>query len=267
MFLSLFLSLFISCLAFGDNFTPPDQKIVGAEKAISLGELGVISVSKPADTPMLAKVTYQWKLFDANQDSKSFMVDADGKMFFGTGLVKKKLLVVCSVTYQFEEYVAGPDGKPTNVLKQYVVKNVILTSPITIGDDTPGPGPNPVPPNPQVVLPDGKYKVSQKVYTLASKVPDNSRVSGAKILADSYDSIASAISAGTITTIQDILTKTTEKNTTSLAAGNVNKVEWTPFFSELQNIVFDLYQNETLKTKDDFAQCWKEISLAFKAVK
>jgi len=69
---SLIIFLAFSLNVFAEKFVIPDQKIVGAETPIPLGELVDLSVSPIKSPPQyLVETTYTWKVLDGYTEKKS----------------------------------------------------------------------------------------------------------------------------------------------------------------------------------------------------
>jgi hypothetical protein len=260
----LFLLLF-SQYSFGQFQPPPttDQKILGAENPIPLGELVDLSLSPLPKLEHLAGSSYTWLVLDSDGTEKKFRPYENG-IFFGAGVHPKKMKVLCAVSYLF---ILKKDEK-----QEAVVKTFFLTATVVIGDPPPtppgpGPGPTPpVPPGPTPPLPDGKFGLAKKVYELGARVPAADRKAGSA-LASAYRGISAAIAAGTIKTPEDSLQKVKEANNAALQRIGVGKEGWIPFFTELQTIVFDLYASRKLNSVGDFAEAFNEIANGLEYIK
>lgn len=124
----------------------------------------------------------------------------------------------------------------------------------------PEPPPGPVPPP----LPDGKYQLANASVTWSlAFVPVQDR-SVAKLLANSFRSMASAIGAGTMRDPQTILTQTREANNLALA-GHVDG--WKPWGTKLSETLAKLNAEGKLVTPEDYATAWNEIATGLEAVK
>jgi hypothetical protein len=140
-----FLTLLLLALPAWATPQVPEQKIVGAEAPLPLGDMADLSVTPPGDVPGLLGTTYEWKLFDlvVGKDglvepvAKKFKSDHKGGIFFGTGIAPKRMLAVVAVTHLFE---ADKDGKKT-----VIAKTVELWAKVTVGSDSPAPPPAPTP--------------------------------------------------------------------------------------------------------------------------
>ena len=242
---------------FGADFIVPQQKIVGAETPIPLGELVDLSVSPIKDPPKhFVSYSLAWKVFDGDKE-KRVREYQDG-IFFGAGVVNKKMTALVAITYL---YVV----KESDKISEVGTKTVLLSTPVVIGADTPEPGPDPTPVDPEPTFPESRYNLNSKAYKAAmSKVTSQARKSGAKNIAKSFESIASAVSAGALNQVDDILKKTTEAN--RAAVGNY-RADWEPFFKYMQDVLYTLYEEKQMVNANDFAEAWREVATGLKSVK
>jgi hypothetical protein len=245
--------LFVSS-AFATDFVIPSQKIVGAESAVPLGDLVDLTISPIKDPPKhFISYSVAWKVFDGDRE-KRVREYQDG-IFFGAGVVAKRMTALVAITYLY----AVKEGDKTT---EITTKTVIISSPVIIGED-PGPSPDPVAPEPS--LPEAKYSLNKKAYSLAmSKVPASIRKGSATAVAKSFESMASAVAAGAIMEVDDLLKKTAESNR---AAVGVNKAAWEPFFKEMQDVLYSLYESKQMVTASDFAEAWREVAEGLKSIK
>jgi hypothetical protein len=251
---SILATILISSSSLATDFVVPQQKIVGAEAPVPLGELVDLSVS-PIKEPPKHFVSYSiaWKVFDGDKE-KRVREYQDG-IFFGAGVVPKRMTALVAVTYL---YVVKEGDKAIEV----ATKTVIISSPVIIGED-PGPSPDPVAPEPS--FPEARYNLNKKGYSLAmSKVPAAIRKGSATAVAKSFESMASAVAAGAIMEVDDLLKKTTESNRAAVGA---NKAAWEPFFKEMQDTLYSLYESKQMVTASDFAEAWREVATGLKAIK
>jgi hypothetical protein len=251
---SILATILISSSSLATDFVVPQQKIVGAEAPVPLGELVDLSVSPIKDPPKhFVSYSIAWKVFDGDKE-KRVREYQDG-IFFGAGVVPKKMTALVAVTYL---YVVKEGDKAIEV----ATKTVIISSPVIIGED-PGPSPDPVAPEPS--FPEARYNLNKKAYSLAmSKVPAAIRKGSATAVAKSFESMASAVAAGAIMEVDDLLKKTTESNRVAVGA---NKAAWEPFFKEMQDTLYSLYESKQMVTASDFAEAWREVATGLKAIK
>lgn len=239
------------------DFVVPQQKIVGAEAPIPLGELVDLSISKISDPPKhFVSYSVAWKVFDGDKE-KRVREYQDG-IFFGAGIVPKKMTALVAVTYLYAV-------KDADKITEVATKTVIISTPVTIGDgNDPEPVvPNPVDPDPS--FPETRYNLHKKAYSLAmTKVPAAARKAGAQNIAKSFESIASAVAAGAINEVDDILKKTTEANRSAVGT---YRADWEPFFKQMQDILYTLYEDKQMVNVNDFAEAWREVASGLKSVK
>jgi hypothetical protein len=251
---SLLAAILISSSSLATDFVVPQQKIVGAEAPVPLGELVDLTVSPIKDSPKhFVSYSIAWKVFDGDKE-KRVREYQDG-IFFGAGVVPKRMTALVAITYL---YVVKEGDKAAEI----ATKTVIISSPVIIGED-PGPTPDPVAPEPS--FPEARYNLNKKAYSLAmSKVPAAIRKGSATAVAKSFESIASAVAAGAIMEVDDLLKKTTESNRAAVGA---NKAAWEPFFKEMQDTLYSLYESKQMVTASDFAEAWREVATGLKAIK
>jgi len=238
----------------GADFVVPQQKIVGAESPVPLGELVDLTVSPIKDPPKhFVSCSIAWKVFDGDKE-KRVREYQDG-IFFGAGVVPKRMTALAAITYL---YVVKEGDKTIEI----TTKTVIISSLVTIGEDL-DPAPDPAAPEPS--FPESRYNLHKKAYSLAmSKVPAATRKGSAAAVAKSFESMASAVAAGAIKEVDDLLKKTAESNRAAVGA---NKVAWEPFFKEMQDTLYSLYEDKQMVTATDFAEAWREVASGLKSVK
>ena len=249
--------IFCANSLFAADFVIPQQKIIGAEAPIPLGELVDLSISPIKDPPKhFVSYSLAWKVFDGDKE-KRVREYQDG-IFFGAGVVNKKMTALVAVTYLFVV-------KESDKVLDVGTKTVILSTPVLIGADEPSPTPGPDPVEPEPSFPESRYNLNSKAYKAAmSKVPSQARKTGAKNIAKSFESIASAVSAGALDQVDDILKKTTEAN--RAAVGNY-RADWEPFFKYMQDVLYTLYEEKQMVNVNDFAEAWREVATGLKSVK
>lgn len=260
---SVVLTLFVFANVFAQDL--PVQKIVGAEEVIELGELVVLSLSPIEKAPVgYVKHVVDWKVFDYDQNTKpslfgkqkSFRAMPDGSIFFGAGVVKKKLTVFASVAYL---YVSDK--------KEASVKTVLLTAIVDIGGGS-EPEPDPDPPAPEPTFPDGKYQLSAFSYKLAHKhVPAHAKKAAGEIV-QSHRGIMARVASGTLgPKLDEILVATTESNNKALSKAGVSYYDWEMFFVALQDRLYDLYKQKAIVNKDDIVKALDEVAIGLEKVK
>jgi len=246
--------MLISSSSLATDFVVPQQKIVGAESPVPLGELVDLTVSPIKDPPKhFVSCSIAWKVFDGDKE-KRVREYQDG-IFFGAGVVPKRMTALVAITYL---YVVKEGDKTSEI----VTKTVIISSPVIIGED---PGPDPEPSAPEPTFPEARYNLQKKAYSLAiNKVPAAIRKGSATAVAKSFESMASAVAAGAIKEVDELLKKTAESNRAAVGA---NKTAWEPFFKEMQETLYSLYESKQMVTATDFAEAWREVAAGLKSVK
>jgi hypothetical protein len=250
------LTCFILCInsTFAADFVVPQQRIIGAEAPIPLGELVDLTISPIKDPPKhFTSYSVAWKIFDGDKE-KRVREYQDG-IFFGAGVVPKKMTALVAVTYLFTV-------KEADRITEVATKTVLLSSPVIIGDTL---DPEPTPVTPEPTFPESRYNLGSKTYKAAmAKVPASARKSGAAGIAKSFESIASAVAAGALTQVDDVLKKTTEAN--RVAVGD-KRADWEPFFKYMQDVLYTLYEEKQMVNSSDFAEAWREVAAGLKAIK
>ncbi len=268
---ALALALFFSAQAFAAEFVVPKQAIVISDgndvilpgKTVPLGEMVDISVTKPVEAiPNLQTTSYEWKVVEQGKERKFKQGNGASNIWYAAGIRPKKQQVYCVISYLY--VVREKIDDPTSRILEVAVRTQFLYVEVSVGDGEPEPI-TPVGP----ALPDGKYKLGKTAYDLVLKKVASSpdRVKAAKALATSFKGIASSISAGALKDPKDILAKTTSSNQTALANIGVDKLAWDPFFTDLKEAIYDLYEKDNIATAGDFAAAWNEIAAGLDSIK
>ena len=254
LLISILAAVLINSGLLATDFVVPQQKIVGAEAPVPLGELVDLTVSPIKDPPKhFVSCSIAWKVFDGDKE-KRVREYQDG-IFFGAGVVPKRMTALAAITYL---YVVKEGDKTTEIS----TKTVIISSPVIIGEDL---GPDPEPSAPEPSFPEARYNLQKKAYSLAtSKVPAAIRKGSAAAVAKSFESMASAVAAGAVKEVDELLKKTAESNRAAVGA---NKAAWEPFFKEMQDTLYSLYESKQMLTATDFAEAWREVAAGLKSVK
>lgn len=256
--------LLLASLGQGSELVVPEQKILGAEKPIPYGELVILSVSPPEKAEHLASTSYTWKVFQGAAE-KRFAVDAEGRVFFGSGTGKEgtstSYLAVVAVTHV---YLVREGGQT----KQVQARTRILTAQVTVGDPQ---SPRP-PPRPADAAEEKEPSFSGDTLGLAlftwktvtAKVPAAGRKAVAARLADAFARTAADIKAGKLTDGSAILQRARQDNTAALG----KDVEgWLPFLEALMDRLFSLYEGKKLDRPQDYLQAWAEIEAGLREVR
>ena len=255
---SLFFLLVFCNFTFAENFIIPEQKIVGAEIPIPLGELVDLSISPIQSAPkFLVSTTYAWKVFDGYTEKR--IRNYENGVFFGSGIQAKRLKVIVSITHL---YVVKDNEK----LLEAATRTNFISTDVFIGEQEPD---TPSEPEVEPEFGESKYQLSKFIYDNVKllKISKSDKVKQSAAIATSFDSMAAAIAAGTIATLEDILKKTAESNKLALTKSGGDRTKWEPLFTEIQEKLFDLYKTNKMQTKEDFAIAWREISSGLKLIK
>jgi hypothetical protein len=192
----------------------------------------------------LVSTTYAWKVFDGYTEKR--IRNYENGVFFGSGIQAKKLKVIVSITHL---YIVKENEK----LLEAATRTNFISTDVFIGEEEPS---TPVEPEVEPEFGESKYGLSKFIYDKQSTA-----------IATSFDSMAAAIAAGTIATLEDILKKTAESNKFALTKSGGDRTKWEPLFTEIQEKLFDLYKTSKMQTKEDFAIAWREISSGLKLIK
>jgi hypothetical protein len=250
------------------NFATPTQNI-DATATVDPGELVSVKAGAITNVPQyLVGVTYRWQVYTNGKLHKNIQVMPDGTgIFFGSGIKPgKKFNVILSASYL---YIVTDAKDNTKVLSVGQRANLLSAEITVTGTPEPGPGPNPNPnPNPTPDIPAGKYGLAKIVYDLSTANVTTDRAKGAQALAKSFRGISSAVSAGTIKTVSDLLRQTKQANTAALSDAHItNTAQWDQFFARLQPVIYDMYNSNRLPNYVEFGVAWNEIAVGLEAVR
>jgi hypothetical protein len=128
---------------------------------------------------------------------------------------------------------------------------------------------NPRPPGPGPDFPPGRFGLAEKAFNWTVKVnlPEDQKAKSAQALAASFSTVASQISARTLTNGVKILEETKNSNDVALKSVNVQNTDWKLWSDEFKKYTFNLYKTSKLKSPTDFADAWREIAAGLNQVK
>lgn len=247
------------------DYEIPKQKIVGGESVVPLGEIVNLNVSsvdmKPKDW---VNQSVNWKVLDG-QVAKAVIDLGDKGIFFGTGTVSKKVLVIAAIT---NLYIKKDDkGNVSDVS----TRTVFVTTVVTLGA---APGPDPMPPDPPKPgptptpsFPDGKFKLSNVAYQLAKNVKSSNLVREAGALATAMDGVSSSVRAGTLKDLSQILRQVQSSNRSALMEVNADLSAWNPMFLALQDVLYNFHKNGKINVGSDMADALDEIVIGLRGVR
>lgn len=253
------------------KYDVPVQKIEGGEKAIEIGEPVTLTLSKITQLPKdYVSYSVEWKVFDGGFEKKFYKNNCGDSIYFGSGTTKRKIIVFASVSYLY----VTKDG---DKFVEAGVKSQFLTVIVDIGKDDSNvvpvpPGPNPNPPVPEPTFNDGQFKLAAKAYKLANDKVLGDKKSAALELSKVFSNKAAKLSGlnpGVMSAddIKKFLTETAADNKAALLAIKVDTDVWDSFGNALQEEIYGLYSSDKLKTGNDFATAWREISEGLSKVK
>ena len=152
----------------------------------------------------------------------------------------------------------------------YKVVTIEGTAPTPPKPDPVNPNPpNPVPPNPDPVNPNpippepGTLGYSKIAFDTA--LPLKVSQSTAKSLANNYQAVSSAIRAGGIVDVSKAFEDVARRNAETMASAS-DKAKWESWFSTLESQIEKDWDSNKIKSRDDVAQVFKEISVGLNAL-
>jgi len=202
--------------------------VIEAPAQIAVGQLATLDVSKSQAT------SFSWKVVP---ETKNFRVIDNGRQAVFSGTAGEYLFIVAAAL-----------GDTVDV----------KTHKITIGDGGPSPGPDPGPdpdpnPNPD---PNPSNELALKVAEWAAAVQSPTPRDDAMKLGQSFQSVASTISAGVLTETSAILAAT--KNSNQVALGN-HSAAWASFMQSLNAELKTLASAGQLPDAEAHAMAWRSI--------
>ena len=132
----------------------------------------------------------------------------------------------------------------------------------------PGPGPNPNPPPAPEPLPDGTYKLAQFAHDATLGLPADAKHIAAKF-AVTFDSVASQIAAGTISSVTaaNSLVRTTNEAILKADPNTSVIASWQKIWSPAMNGKLSALNTAGMKSLADHATAYREIAIGLRAVK
>lgn len=262
------------------------QVTISAPSQVDVGDMIVVSadLDKTKYPDGLQQVKFQWTVLEDGRLKPNTIVWPDGsRIFFAAGMRPKVYTVILDVDALF--------ATPQTVAGATVLANAEIDSPplsvtsIQVGDPTPvpvpvPPTPTPVPPVPvpptptptpvPVVLPDGKYKLSQFAYDAVNTsvgLTQAERVSIAGAYATGFDATSAKIAAlSTMGTVEAIMADLKAGNDAALKLTGIASTKYASIKTAISDKIYSLSSTGSVVTIDDFATAFREISLGLKAV-
>lgn len=248
-----------------DDVVVPKQTINGLEKVVK-GEVVVLSLS-PFDDAKVTSHSQEWRVYDivVKEDviklveksvTKFTSEDGSKAIFFGSGIEDKTMFVQVAVTYLYVT-------KEADKISKVVTKTVILSGELKIGDGVKPPGP--IVPDPDV--PEGKFGLTKFVHTSINENMKSGKLVASSAVAQVYDGIVTRIRAKTLTDPEKILEETGSLVGKALKDLTYDKPGWSKASTAVQDKLYELYTDGTLKTADNYADALKALSDGLKLVK
>lgn len=194
-----------------------------------------------------------WKILKNNQEVV-FKNISDNNIIFPVGVEKSNIQVLFHGSY------IDPSTKKIKT-SGFIIKNV------TVGGQVPTPPepPKPEPDNP--IIPDGKYKISQTVYTTAVALVQSSKLpESAGALSKSYQSVADNITKKEYASLKDAYADLKIKNAEAIKGVKGNIDDWQAWDDAIRKIVSNLHNTKKLNLIDH-ADILSEISVGLSYIK
>jgi hypothetical protein len=312
----LTIILFFPAYAFGQ--VKPDIKVDAPQK-VDRDEGYVqlfVLVENQDDLPAKAKLNHVWVILEDGVERKRTPTFEGGTTVLIPTRRTKVITYKVQTSYEYEIRktlkVKDKDGKDLPDAKVYVGESTTPSKDVLVGIKTvkseelsgeihidggvpptppnPGPSPNPTPPNPEPdpvppqpepgpTFPDGKFGLSQIVYTMAmSRVSPTGRTK-APALADSYEQMAKRIAtsqtklAAGVPLLPTDLKLDESSIQKELRSSNANAVgalasEWQQWDEGYKDVIYGLYEKNVFSTTpEDFKTAFQEIALGLRQVK
>jgi hypothetical protein len=202
--------------------------VITAPKEVKLGKLVVLDVSESTGNK------FKWMVVPETED---FLVIDDGRRaVFSSGVPGEYMFIVACAA-----------GDSVDV-KRHIVRILSISPPPPIDPIDPV-----SPPNPTRIM----SELGKKVTSWCVKVQSPTRSAEARQLADGFESVASQIDAGILTSAYEIIQSTTDAHKGAL--GDRLQV-WIPFLRGLQAELEQRADNRTLVSPAQHSVAWKEIA-------
>lgn len=201
--------------------------VITAPKEVKLGKLVVLDVSESTGNK------FKWMVVPETED---FLVIDDGRRaVFSSGVPGEYMFIVACAA-----------GDSVDV-KKHIVRILGISPPPPIDPI------DPIKPNPIHIT----SELGKKVISWCEKVQSPTRSAEARQLASGFESVASQIDAGILTSAYEIIQSTTDANKGAL--GDRLQV-WIPFLRGLQAELEQRADNGTLVSPAQHSVAWKEIA-------
>lgn len=260
-------SLFAGTTTFAAN---PHAMIIGPTAAVP-GDKILLDAGKSLDAK-----TYRWEVRNRNRDDRlGYNIHENGRV-----------LEIFSYPGVYEVTLAVANEESIDLARW----TVTVYATIPFGPEPPRPTPNPEPgpqpgpepqppqppepepprppdpqpePDPEPELPEGEFDIARSAHAAAGKVVSPRRVAEAHKIAESFDAIAAAISAGTLSGVRNIVTEMRTRNQQTLGDQIAN---WASFDEWFATQLTTLYQAGRLANDKQWATLLTEVALGLRAV-
>lgn len=231
-----------------NKYAVPKLTVNGVEKPIPIGELVVLEAQLDPTAKDVSAVSYSWTVLPTY---KNLVTWPDGtKIIFGTGTRPQNVTVILTASFVF---VTKEADKITDVS----LKTTTTVVTVKIVQDAETPDDNK---EPDTAL--GKdIKTWLATVKTSNRYNEDAVKQDALKVANNFEKIAAAIAAGAIKGPQSILTNTKEANDDAIG----NRDAWLPFFNSLSAYLQSASKTNKLKTDEQYASLWKDISSAIKS--
>ena len=261
---------------------PPQARIVGPTAAVP-GDKIYLDASRSTDAS-----TYRWEVHKrpGGDDREGHVTDSSGQvleLFSYPGEYEITLAVANSEGIDLKRwrvvvYAAIPPGPqppapepaPTPPEPSPPGPNPPLPTPPGPTPPEPAPTPpepprpEPPQPDPEPALPDGTFAISQQVCDQVCElaIAADQRSAQANRVAEGFESVAAAISAGSLAGVDTILSEIRDRNRSALGQ---HLTLWKPFDTWLAVRLSKLYGEGRLSQPPDWAVLLRELALGLRA--
>lgn len=236
-----------------NNILPEITKIEISVSGKTEYELGDLADFSATTNNKKVKLVSDWKIFKNNKEVAFKIID-DNNIIFPAGVEKSNIQVLFHGSY------IDPSTKKIKT-SGFIIKNV------TVGGHSPTP-PNPPKPEPDnPIIPEGKYKISQTVYTTAvALVQSNKLPESANALSKSYKTVADNIIKKQYSSLKDAYADLKAKNAEAINSVKGNIDDWQAWDDSIRKIVSNLHNTKKLNLIDH-ADILSEISVGLSYIK
>lgn len=248
---------------------------VGDTVIVSLKAPDLNSVSPPLDekvkklaTKKVVKVDTKWQVSEfVISNSKPKVVvrkfkecNDKSSITFGTGSKSAELNVQCIVTFLF----VGTDDAGKSIYD--ATQTEVYSSVVIIGKASPDPV-VPDPSNPNIDVPDGKFKVGKQIYQLLNEISESNRKVAVQAFKNGTTTTLNEANAKPMS-VQEFLKAWSNNNTSEGNKLDVNVIdEMDKFATKLQPVLVQLYKDKKLVVLEDYKTFLTEFNILLDKVK